>query len=130
MQILVKWRETGKERKLVQILVLMQVCRAFRIAVFESDAFLDWYFDFAYLVAGWRNAFWMDTRPPETIFRVARIVHTLLADANLVRTLACKRDWLFCEPPDVLLAVLAGIPTFRDSIQKVCIGFAISPIVP
>lgn len=115
----IKWRENGKAKRLVQIMVLLQVCRAFRAAVFESRAFLDWNFTFCSLVPIRRGGV---TDNPETALRATRLVDVLLADQHFVRTLARKREWLFCEPPEVLYAVLSGLPTFRDSIQKVCVN--------
>jgi F-box domain len=105
--------ECGHCRKSAQIMVFMHVCRSFRTAVFESRAFLDWEFDFACLIP---HSGPHDLR---TIPRLTRLLETLFADEYLLHTLARKREWKFCEPPDVLLTVLARIPTFAHSAQKV-----------
>jgi F-box domain len=119
MQDLIKWIENGKDKRLRQIMVLMHVCRAFRTAVFESDAFLTWDFDFSQLPIVWVSAWFPTEHEPESSFQITQFVRTLFADDRLVRSLARKRHWLFCEPFEVLLTVIAKIPTFRISAQKV-----------
>jgi F-box domain len=112
MDDVVKWSENGQERKLVQVMALLHVCRAFRMAVFESRVFLDWEFDFACLIP---NA---NTHNNQTITRITSLLETLLDDQHFISTLARKRDWMFREPPDVLLTILSRVPTLARSAQK------------
>jgi hypothetical protein len=57
--------------------------------------------------------------PSQDHFSHPRLLETLFADGYLLFTLAQKREWSFCQPPDVLLIVLTRIPTIPQSVQKV-----------
>jgi hypothetical protein len=54
-----------------------------------------------------------------TLFLGLHVFSKLFADENLLQTLARKREWKFCERPDVLQTVMAWIPTLAHSVQKV-----------
>jgi hypothetical protein len=90
MDKVVKWSENGQERRIAQIVALLHVCRAFRMATFESHAFLDWEFDFTHLIP-YRNTNNTRRIAPHTITRITRLLNTLLADQYLLQTLARKR---------------------------------------
>jgi hypothetical protein len=111
MEKTVEWSENGKEKKLVQFVVLLRICRAFRTAAFESSELLDWDFDFSSLIAGC-NPDWAD---PRTTYRIARFLRTLFADEYLVRALTRKREWTLKEP------LVGAIPIIHRSIEMVSV---------
>jgi hypothetical protein len=116
----VKWKQNGKKRLMAQFMVLLQVCRAFRTAALESKALLHWRFDFTTLIP-WD--FDREDAPQVRILRIARLLSTLFADERFVQSLARKRDWTLLEYPEVLFAVMARIPTFEHTTQKVYLDF-------
>lgn len=68
----VEWGKNGQ--RLNQFMVLLQVCRAFRIAAFESHTLLDWDFDFTNLIPYQQEG---SPKRRTTRFRVTHLLDTL-----------------------------------------------------
>jgi hypothetical protein len=115
----VQWARNGKKRELVQFMVLLQVCRTFRMAAFESRALLHWKFDLSTLIP-WD--FIQQDAPQVRILRMARLLDVLFADKRFAQSVARKTDWTLSEHLEILFALMARIHTFERTTRKVFVN--------
>jgi F-box domain len=105
--------DTGKEKSVSQILILMSTCRRFREACYEIGFWLEPDFTFSSLL-------------PQTddsqlqVLREWSLITALLNDENIVRSFAQRSLWAF-ETAESMLLIIINIGLVYQNIQTIAL---------